>query len=71
MDAKATPNGNTNGPGPANPRDSMKSTWRKDRTQWGPWHYLLDILGMHPSDIAREVPKHAKDDSMPSRHTCK
>jgi hypothetical protein len=48
-----------------NPKDSMKSTWRTDKSQWGFWHYLYDWFGIQPSFIDREVPIHSKDDSIP------
>lgn len=48
-----------------NPKDSMKSTWRTDRSQWGFYHWLLEILSVHPNSFDVDTPKHSKDDSVP------
>jgi len=48
-----------------NPKDSMKSTWRSsDRSQWNRHHWMYEILSINPTDMNREVPKHAKTDKM-------
>jgi sterol desaturase/sphingolipid hydroxylase (fatty acid hydroxylase superfamily) len=49
----------------ANPNYSMKSTWRRDRSQWTYFHWLYEILDVHPSDLDVEVPVHSKEDPMP------
>lgn len=50
----------------ANPKDSMKSTWRKaDRKTWTHHHWLIEILGLHPTKDGEEVPIHEKTDKMP------
>jgi hypothetical protein len=46
-------------------KDSMKSTWRTDKEQWGFWHYLYEWFNIQPSVLDREVPIHSKDDSIP------
>ena len=48
-----------------NPKDSMKSTWRTDRSQWNIYHWILETLNVHPSYIDRETPVHSKKDSVP------
>ncbi|KAG6068340.1 hypothetical protein E4U32_001124 [Claviceps aff. humidiphila group G2b] len=49
-----------------NPRDSIKSTWRsKDRSEWTVFHWLFEILTLHPSDLDRPVPVHPKSDRVP------
>ncbi|KAK4631031.1 Fatty acid hydroxylase vlmA [Fulvia fulva] len=47
------------------PKDSMKSTWRKDETQWGFYHKFLNLLNVFHIDDDKEVPIHAKTDKMP------
>lgn len=49
----------------ANPKDSMKSTWRLDRRRWTLPHYLLNFLNILPQDLNREVPVHSKSDKVP------
>lgn len=51
--------------GRRNPKDSMVSTWRTDRTQWGPAHYIFDIVNIYPTDLGREVPVSNKTDPIP------
>lgn len=48
-----------------NPKDSMKSTWRKDRSQWTYEHWLYEILGLHPNYLDRDTPVHSKTDKLP------
>merc|ERR1712093_619511 len=48
-----------------NPKDSMKSTWRTwDRKTWNHEQKIMDLLGLHPTDLNREVPVFAKTDQM-------
>jgi len=48
------------------PENSMKSTWRRsDKRSWNHQQWLYEILKIHPTDLDREVPKHAKTDKMP------
>ncbi|RMZ75816.1 hypothetical protein DV737_g5115, partial [Chaetothyriales sp. CBS 132003] len=50
----------------SNPKDSMKSTWRRgDRTNWGFGHWLTDILDTYPDFLDKEVPVHSKKDPVP------
>lgn len=50
----------------ANPKDSMKSTWRQaSKDQWNMNHYLLDFLNAHPVDLNQKVPVHEKQDKVP------
>ncbi|OJZ83669.1 fatty acid hydroxylase superfamily protein [Aspergillus piperis CBS 112811] len=49
-----------------NPKDSMKSTWRRlDRAEWSVWHWFFEILGVHPSNLDKEVPVHPKTEKVP------
>jgi len=48
-----------------NPKDSMKSTWTDDRSQWNIFHYAITILGISLGDYNKNAPKHAKTDRMP------
>lgn len=48
-----------------NPKDSMKSTWRDDKSQWGFWHYLYEWFSIMSTDPQRETAVHAKDDPIP------
>ncbi|KFY29533.1 hypothetical protein V493_02299 [Pseudogymnoascus sp. VKM F-4281 (FW-2241)] len=44
----------------------MKSTWRlADRNQWTFYHWLYELLDIHPSTIGKEVPVHSKSDLVP------
>lgn len=47
------------------PRDSMKSTWRNDKTQWGLAHKFLIALDAFHQYPDQEVPVHAKTDKIP------
>ncbi|KKK26316.1 hypothetical protein ARAM_001578 [Aspergillus rambellii] len=51
---------------PRNEKDSMKSTWRKmDRREWTFFHWLFEILRIHPVVLDKEVPVHPKTDKVP------
>lgn len=52
-------------PGLRNLKDSLKSTWRNDKSQWGIEHWILEILNMHPTDPRKPIPRHAKTEKMP------
>lgn len=43
----------------------MKSTWRQDRSQWNLSHMVFEILDLHPVDLDKPVPVHAKTDKVP------
>jgi sterol desaturase/sphingolipid hydroxylase (fatty acid hydroxylase superfamily) len=50
----------------ANPKDSMKSTWRStDRSDWTIFHWFYEVLDVHPSYLDKEVPVHSKEDPVP------
>ncbi|CAI7656461.1 unnamed protein product [Penicillium pancosmium] len=49
-----------------NPADSMVSTWRHDRAQWGPWHWMIELLGLHLIDLKGEVPVFSKKEKIPA-----
>jgi sterol desaturase/sphingolipid hydroxylase (fatty acid hydroxylase superfamily) len=49
-----------------NPKDSMKSTWRRiSKDEWTPWHWFYEILGVHPTALDKMVPVHSKEDLVP------
>ncbi|KAE8155151.1 hypothetical protein BDV25DRAFT_38065 [Aspergillus avenaceus] len=49
-----------------NPKDSMKSTWRKlDRADWTIFHWFYELLGIHPIALDKEVPVHEKTEKVP------
>lgn len=48
-----------------NPKDSIKSTWRLDRSQWTFFHWLMETLRILPVSQDREVPVHSKGDKVP------
>ncbi|KAL2842019.1 hypothetical protein BJY01DRAFT_236143 [Aspergillus pseudoustus] len=48
-----------------NRQDSMKSTWRTDRSKWTIYHRLLDSAGLHHVDLDREIPKFPKSTKVP------
>lgn len=49
-----------------NPKDSIKSTWRqKDRSEWNIFHWVYEIFQIHPVDLNKNVPVHAKTDKVP------
>ncbi|KAI9896145.1 hypothetical protein N3K66_009045 [Trichothecium roseum] len=58
---------NAKPPPMANPKDSMKSTWRQDseRSTWTVWHYFFEILGVHPTNLDEAIPVHPKTDKVP------
>jgi sterol desaturase/sphingolipid hydroxylase (fatty acid hydroxylase superfamily) len=39
----------------------MRSTWRRNQSQWTIYHKLLDSGNLHHIDLDREVPKFSKD----------
>lgn len=47
------------------PQDSMKSTWRDDKTQWRFPHKFLVFIDAFHSHPGQEVPIHAKTDKLP------
>ncbi|CAK4033670.1 fatty acid hydroxylase vlmA-like [Lecanosticta acicola] len=47
------------------PQDSMKSTWRTDKRQWGFYHKFLNAVDAFHVFPDQEVPVHAKTDKMP------
>ncbi|VUC28077.1 unnamed protein product [Clonostachys rosea] len=50
----------------ANPRDSMKSTWRtQDKSQWTVHHHLIDVLNGYHVNLNQPVPVHPKTDKVP------
>lgn len=52
---------------PANPKDSMKSTWMFwDRSQWKLSHKLIHALDAYPMIPGVEPPVHAKSDPVPN-----
>ncbi|RMZ86681.1 hypothetical protein DV736_g6093, partial [Chaetothyriales sp. CBS 134916] len=49
-----------------NPKDSIKSTWRKsNRSEWTLNHWFYEIIDIHPVALDREVPVHPKTDPVP------
>ncbi|KAJ5646305.1 hypothetical protein N7490_002677 [Penicillium lividum] len=50
---------------PNNPRDSMKSTWRQDKSQWSIPHKILEHANLYHVDLDREVPVHPKTEKLP------
>ena len=48
-----------------NPKDSMTSTWRIDKSAWNINHWLYEILGIHPHDLDKDIPVHPKTDKIP------
>ncbi|PKY02359.1 hypothetical protein P168DRAFT_240688 [Aspergillus campestris IBT 28561] len=49
-----------------NPKDSMKSTWRRqDRGEWTIFHWFYELLAIHPVSLDKEVPVHSKDEKVP------
>lgn len=50
----------------ANPKDSIKSTWRRgDRNEWTHHHWLIELLNAHHVDLDTPVPVHAKTEKIP------
>lgn len=48
------------------PRDSMVSSWRNDRSQWNIYHWTIELLGLHLIDPDKEVPVFSKKDKIPA-----
>ncbi|KAL2844560.1 hypothetical protein BJY01DRAFT_235225 [Aspergillus pseudoustus] len=48
-----------------NPTNSMKSTWRQDKSQWTIFHKLLNSANIHHLDLDENVPVHAKNEKIP------
>ncbi|CRG86949.1 hypothetical protein PISL3812_03962 [Talaromyces islandicus] len=49
-----------------NPKDSMKSTWRRnDHSEWSIWHWFYEALGIHPTTLDKDIPVHPKSDKVP------
>jgi sterol desaturase/sphingolipid hydroxylase (fatty acid hydroxylase superfamily) len=49
-----------------NPKDSMRSTWRHDYSQWtAPHHYLLHFFNIYSANIGQPIPVHQKSDPIP------
>ncbi|KKK11873.1 hypothetical protein P175DRAFT_0435921 [Aspergillus ochraceoroseus IBT 24754] len=49
-----------------NTNDSMKSTWRQqDRSKWTIFHWMYEWADIHPIDLHRDIPKHAKHEKIP------
>ncbi|KAJ5708876.1 Fatty acid hydroxylase vlmA [Penicillium malachiteum] len=49
-----------------NPKDSMKSTWRRmARSEWTPFHWFFELIDVHPENLEQEVPVHLKEDAVP------
>ena len=50
----------------ANPKDSMKSTWRRlpqDQKNFN--HKIIDLLNVHHVNLEQEIPVHTKDEKVP------
>lgn len=43
----------------------MKSTWRRDKSQWSFPHKILNLANVFHVDLDREVPVHPKTDKLP------
>jgi sterol desaturase/sphingolipid hydroxylase (fatty acid hydroxylase superfamily) len=48
-----------------NPKDSMKSTWRTDKSQWGFSHRVINSLRLNPTNLGEKVAVHSKADKIP------
>ncbi|KAK2591968.1 hypothetical protein QQS21_010340 [Conoideocrella luteorostrata] len=49
-----------------NPKDSMKSTWRReDRSRWSIFHWIFEVLDIHPTHLDKAIPVHRKDVKVP------
>ncbi|KAJ5248890.1 hypothetical protein N7468_000341 [Penicillium chermesinum] len=46
--------------------DSMVSTWRNDKSQWGLWHWVIELLGLHLIDLKKEPPIFSKSEKIPA-----
>lgn len=49
-----------------NPADSMVSTWRRDRSQWTFWHWMIELLGLHLNSLDKDPPVFSKKDKIPA-----
>lgn len=49
----------------SNPKDSMKSSWRTDKSQWSFPHKVFDRIDLYHNDLHRGVPVHSKQDKLP------
>ncbi|CZT07268.1 related to ERG25-C-4 methyl sterol oxidase [Rhynchosporium agropyri] len=50
---------------PRNSKDSMKSTWRTwDRSRWNHSQWMMEYLGLHPTDLNRKIPVFQKTDKI-------
>jgi sterol desaturase/sphingolipid hydroxylase (fatty acid hydroxylase superfamily) len=49
----------------ANPRDSLKSTWVTDRSQWTLNHRVIHFFNAYPLPPGTQPPVHAKTDPVP------
>lgn len=50
-----------------NPKDSLKSTWQTaDKKEWSMWHWLIEILDVHPMTIGKPAPVFSKTDKIPN-----
>lgn len=47
-------------------KDSMVSTWREDRSQWTPSHWLLELLGTRLIPRGTAAPVFSKTDKIPA-----
>ncbi|KAM4064112.1 fatty acid hydroxylase superfamily protein [Hirsutella rhossiliensis] len=53
----------------ANSKDFMKSTWRRqNRSEWTIYHWLFEIVGVHPTYLDNEIPVHQKEEKVPHMH---
>lgn len=53
-------------PAARNPKDSMKSTWRKqDRKSWTPFHWFYEILNIHSQPLDKDAPVYSKTEKIP------
>ena len=52
--------------GHLNPKDSMKSTWRRaDRAEWTIFHWFYEITNIHHVALDKDVPVHDKQEKVP------
>lgn len=66
MASTTTTTTGTNALPKGNPKDSMKSTWRTDRTQWTTIdHHLFSIFNLFHYNLNEPIPVHAKTDPVP------
>ena len=49
-----------------NPKDNMKSTWRTaDKSTWGFFHWVFELMTIHPTDVNKPITVHKKTDPVP------